>query len=80
MKWRQEIPWTADRSTTEGWGTVVPQPSCSYSPECVESRSPFRNSYCASFHRGSGTERADFGKFRARFVVAICSLPIFSTG
>ena len=26
MEWGQEIPWTADRSTTEGRGTTVPRP------------------------------------------------------
>jgi hypothetical protein len=37
------------------------------------------NSLGARFHPGPGTKYAGFGTFRARFVLAISSMPTFST-
>jgi hypothetical protein len=39
-----------------------------------------KNPLGAPFHPRSGTKYADFGTSRARFVVAISSVPTFSTG
>jgi hypothetical protein len=39
-----------------------------------------KNSLGARFHPGSDTKHTDFGAFQARFVVAISSMPTFSTG
>src|SRR5215217_5040209 len=51
-----------------------------YSPECVEGVSLLKNSLGACFHPGFGAQTQRFRSFRARFVVAIGSMPPFSTG
>jgi hypothetical protein len=50
-----------------------------YAPECVEGYSVLKNSLGARFHPESCTKYTDFWAFRARFGVAISSVPTFST-
>jgi hypothetical protein len=51
-----------------------------YSSECVEVESLLKNSLGARIGPSVGTEYADLGAFRSRFVVAISSMSTFSTG
>src|SRR5215218_5345366 len=45
-----------------------------------EDPSLLKNAHCARFHPRSGTKYAAFGAVRARFLVAMSSMPTFSTG
>jgi hypothetical protein len=51
-----------------------------YSPNLVEGVSLLKNPLGARFDPGSGTNRAGFGAFGARFAGAIGPMPTFSTG
>src|SRR5215204_3983745 len=82
-------PPTALRRTPKALrGTAPPRLSCfvqenqdaRYLPECVEGANPLKNVLGARFDPRSDTKYAGFGAFGARFVVAIGSMPTFSTG